>query len=264
MARLPPLLSVLAAGSLGFAGCGTSSSLTALDMERVEQALGAPTGELESTDARGLAYTVYNARTLLDVVAVAAERLPGIDRSPLFTPTDLEGCTDDVARGFEVDLPCLGLHTGKLRLQAQGELANDNGTYELALERASLSPALIVDGAFPMRVEGIANPVAVEKTTLTPTAVIDGMPRFFDTLEQAGIVIDNTRGDEALYYVVAVLDSTFVVQVDEQVSDEATLAYSVQDVKNLWSCSSQVQDQQILDSECRTPVGQGDFAELRF
>lgn len=260
MSRLP-LIFILA---LGAASCGSAGALTPLDLDQVEQALGAPSGELELTDARGLTYTVYNARTVLRLIEVAAESLPGIDRSPLFEQTDLAGCESAVARGFEVDMPCLGHHTGKLRLQAMSELANDNGLYELTVARASLSPALIVDGKFPMRVEGIANPVAVEKTTLAPTAVIDGMPRFFETLEQVGIVVDNTRNSEALYYVVAALGTTFVVQVDELTSREDKLVYTVQDVKNLWSCSSQVQDNTILDSECRTPVGQGDFAELRF
>lgn len=260
MSRLP-LLILLA---LGAASCDSVGALTSLDLDTIEQALGAPTGELESTDARGLTYTVYNARTVLGIVEVGAEALPGIDRSPLFEQTDLSGCMSDISRGLEIDMPCLGHHTGKLRLQAQSELANDNGLYELDVARASLSPELIVNGKFPMRVEGIANPVAVEKTTLAPVAQIEGMPRFFDTVEEVGIVIDNTRNSEALYYVVAALGATFVIQVDEVTSAEDKLVYTVQDVKNLWSCASQVQDNEILDSECRTPVGQGDFAELRF
>lgn len=253
----------MALAALGCAGCGASGSLAPLDLDQVEQALGAPTGELEATDARGLAYALYNTRSVLEVALAAASALPGIERSPLFTPTDLEGCQKDVARGFEVDLPCLGHPTGKVRVQAQSELANDNGTYELTLARASIRSDLIVDGAFPMRVEGIANPVAVEKTTLAPIAVIDGMPRFFETLEQTGIVIDNSRGNEAVYIVLSVLQGTFVVQVDDK-APEGTLAYTVQDVKNLWSCSSMVKDHEITQSECRTPVGQGDFAELKF
>ncbi len=244
-------------------GCGVKEALTPLDLDLIEQALGAPSGELEATDARGLAYTLYNARTILEVAVVSAAALPGIDRSPLFVPTALEGCQRDVPRGFEIDMPCLGHPTGKVRLEAQSELANDNGTYQLTLARASVQPDLIVDGAFPMRVEGIANPVAVEKTTLAPAAVIDGMPRFFETLEQVGIVVDNSRGKEALYYVISVLNGTYVVQV-ESMAPEGTMVYTVQDVKNLWNCISHVDAHQISDSECRTPVGQGDFAELKF
>lgn len=256
-----PFLSL--ATTLGIVGCGASGSLTALDLDQIEQALGAPTGELEATDARGLAYALYNTRSVLEVASVASGALPGIDRSPLFQPTDLEGCQSEAPRGFEIDMPCLGHPTGKVRLQAQSELANDNGAYELTLARASVRTDLIVDGAFPMRVEGIANPVAIEKTTLAPTAVIDGMPRFFETLEQTGIVIDNSRGNEALYYVISVLEGSFVVQVDDNAA-EGTLVYTVQDVKNLWSCTSMVSEHEITNSECRTPVGQGDFAELKF
>ena len=116
-----------------------------------------------------------------------------------------------------------------------------------------------------MRVEGIANPLAVEKTTLAPTAIVDGMPRFFERLEQAGIVIDNSRGNEDLYYVVAVLAATFVAQVDEVQSTDEYLVYTVRDAKNLWSCTTRItEDNGLCGSECRTPVGQGDFAELRF
>lgn len=259
----PAVYSMAAAALL--AGCDPTGALQALDLDRIELALGAPTGELEATDARGLAYTVYNARTVLAAVAVGAEALPGIDRSPLFQPPrQLSGCSKEVPRGFEVDFPCLGLVAGKLRLEAMSELANDNGTYQLTLTRASLTEGLYAEGTFQMRVEGIANPVAVEKTTLAPVARLKGMPRFFEVLQESGIVIDNSRGNEALYYVVAVLDGTFVIQVDEQQSSDTALVYAVEDVKNLWSCVSKLEGRTITDSECRTPVGQGDFAELKF
>ena len=264
----PEMLRAVLPSALGalvvLAGCDPTGALVPLDLDRIEQALGAPTGELETTDARGLAYTVYNARTVLSAVTVAAEVLPGIDRSPLFMPRQLSGCTKDVPRGFEVDFPCLGLVAGKLRLEAMSELANDNGTYQLSLTRASLAAGLYAEGTFQMRVEGIANPVAVEKTTLAPVARINGMPRFFEVLEEAGIVIDNTRGNEALYYVVAILGGTFVIQVDEQQSSDTALVYSIEDAKNLWSCVSKRDANTITESECRTPVGQGDFAELKF
>lgn len=252
------------AAFFALSGCGTAGSLTPMDLDAVEQALGAPSGELEGTDARGLAYTVFNARTILSIMTVAAEALPGIDRSPLFEPESVEGCRSEVPRGFEIDMPCLGYPFGKMRVQAQSELANDNGTYEITLDKAAVEEALIAEGTFLMRVEGIANPVAIEKTSIAPTAVIDGMPRFFETLEGAGIVVDNSRGNEALYYVVAVLSGTYVIQVDEITSTAEALVYTVQDNKNLWSCSSQLSGNQILESECRTPVGQGDFAELKF
>ncbi|MCA9549092.1 MAG: hypothetical protein KC933_03590 [Myxococcales bacterium] len=256
--------SMVAAGLL--AGCDPTGALIPMDLDTIEQALGAPNGELETTDARGLAYTIYNLRTVLQAVEVAAEALPGIDRSPLFEADapDLTGCIKDVPRGFEVDFPCLGLVAGKLKLEAMSELANDNGTYQLSLTRASLSEGLYAEGSFQMRVEGIANPVAVEKTTLAPVARLNGMPRFFETVEQAGIVIDNSRGNEALYYVASVLDATFVVQVDETQSTDTALLFRVQDVKNLWTCTSKLDGNTITSSECRTPVGQGDFAELRF
>lgn len=252
------------ASALLLCACDATGALEAIEIEQVEQALGAPTGELERTDARGLAYRVYNARTVLRIVEVPSAEMPGIDRSPLFVPTDLEGCASDIPRGFEVDLPCLGHPSGQIRVQANSELANDNGGYSVQLQGASVEADLEVDGTFEMRVEGIANPVAIEKTTLAPVVVVDGMPRFFEALESAGIVIDNTRGQEAIYYVVVALGRSFVIQVDETESTPERLVYTVQDVKNMWTCTSALSGHEILGSSCRTPVGQGDFAQLEF
>ncbi len=244
--------------------CGGGVPLDPLDFDRMQQALGAPTGELELADARGIAYTILNLRSVRRALDLASAEIPGVQRSPLFTKPSVDGCVNEVARGVEVDFGCLGDTAGKLSVVAKSELANDNGNYDVVFDRSNAEPNLRVDGTARMRVEGISNPVAVEKTSIAPILLVRGRPRFFEELDRAGIVILNERNEEELFFVIEAQGATFVVTPETENESDNPMRYGLRDVKNQWNCSADLQDEALGSGVCRTPVGQGDFAQLEF
>lgn len=257
--RVPLLLSVL----ISLYACSPTRVLTPLSLDDVEEALESPSGELEITDAKGLAYTVLATDRLVSTFTIAAPELPGFQRSPLFDPRDLGDCVREHNRGFDIDYVCLGHPSGTLRVEATGEFANENGDYDVKLDAISIEEGIVIEGSAMMRVSGIANPTSPERTVVAPIAYVAGLPERFEAVERTAVVLNNDRGDETLSCVTTTLQKTFVFRSLES-PDPEELLYTVRDKKNVWDCISRLEGLSILKSECRTPIGQGDFAVLEF
>lgn len=243
--------------------CSPTGALTRLDVDGIDDRLAAPSGELESTDALGLAYLILNTREVLGVIRPSVAELPGLNRSPLFEQAEVIQCRSDDDQGFVIDYDCLPEKSGKLRVAADRGFANENGDYTLELQNVSVKTGIRIEGSALMRVEGVANPTKVEKTIIAPIGFVTGSPERFDAVEKTAIVVDNTRGKEKLACLTVVLDETYSWSVTDSRRD-GELGYSIRDKRNIWDCTSQVDGMSILSSECRTPIGQGDFAVLRF
>ncbi len=245
------------------AACTPLGALQPYDIDRVEQDLDSPSGELETTDSLGLAYMIFATRAVLSGVTVASAELPGLNRSPLFDQEDVVQCRSEVENGFEIDFECLPEKQGTLRVTNSSGFANENGDYRLQLEDLSVVPGLSIDASADMRVEGVANPTMVERTTVAPLGFVNEMPERFRAVEQTAFVVENERGREKLSFVTVILEDTYAWAVTDSRRD-GELGYTIRDRRNLWDCTSEVDGTSILSSECRTPVGQGDFAVLRF
>ena len=246
-----------------FSACSPEQKLTALAVEDVESGLANPTGALENTDTMGLAYVILGTHHVLAVLIVSSSRLPGVDRSTLFEHGDIDNCTREVGASVEVDYQCLGHASGKLRIEAAGRFASANGDYDLSIGGASVSAGVTVRGAVAMRVQGVANPTRTERVIMNVTAIASGLPERFEAVHETGIVLDNDDQGERLMFVSRVLGETFAWSRRASTLD-TEIIYSIQDRNNYWDCSSRVEDRRITESECRTPIGQGDFAALRF
>ena len=255
--------SAIALCAFAFA-CTPTGALTRLDVDGIDDRLALPSGELEETDALGLAYLIINTREVLEAIAPAAAELPGMNRSPLFDQSDVVQCRKDDDSGYEIDYDCLPEdRSGALRVDPERGFANENGDYRIELKNISVKDGVTVEADALMRVEGVANPTKVEKTIFAPVGFVRGMPPTFDAVEQTAIVVDNTRGKEKLSCLTMVLDQTYAWSVTDSKRD-GELGYSIRDKRNIWDCTSQVDGTTIVSSECRTPIGQGDFAVLRF
>lgn len=258
-----PLSRTLVLAWLAGAACTPLGALQPYDVDRIEDDIEAPSGELETTDSLGLAYMIFATRAVLAGVSVASAELPGLNRSPLFDQEDVVQCRSEAENGFEIDYACLPEKSGRLRVTAASGFANENGDYRLGLEGLSVVPGLSIDANADMRVEGVANPTMTERTTVAPLGFVNEMPERFRAVEQTAFVIDNTRGKEKLTFVTIILEDTYAWTVTDSRRD-GELGYTIRDRRNIWDCTSEVDGTSILSSECRTPVGQGDFAVLRF
>lgn len=244
-------------------GCSPTGALTAMPIEGIDDRIAAPSGELEVTDALGLAYMISATRAFFVGVAASSAELPGLNRSPLFDHDEVVQCRTEEPDGFSIDYDCLPEKEGRLRIFAESGFANENGDYRLQLDALSVEEGLTLDATARMRVEGIANPTKVEKTIIAPVGFVDGLPDRFRAVENTAIVVDNTRGSEKVTCVTIILGETYAWTLTDSRRD-GELDYSIRDKRNIWECTSQIDGASILGSECRTPVGQGDFAVLKF
>lgn len=245
--------------------CSPTSVLTSMSLDAVEDAIGEPTGELEIADARGLAYRVLGTDAIVRSLAPAASRLPGVHRSPLFPQQDMGSCVEERQGGLHIDYACAG-GSGTLRLDASGDFANENGDYAIAMDGLSTEAGIAIDGEAEMRVAGVANPTAPERTSIAPIAYVEGLPDRYEAIEQSAIVVDNERGHEAMACVTMLLGESFAYEVGEA-AHAGELVYRIRDRRNVWDCRSELDRSRglaIAASECRTPIGQGDYAVLRF
>lgn len=258
-----PLSTLVLVTVVACAACTPLGALQPYDIDRVEQDLESPSGELETTDSLGLAYMIFATRAVLAGVGVAAAELPGLNRSPLFDQDDVVQCRSEVEGGFEIDYECLPDKGGRLRVTTASGFANENGDYRIQLEGLSVVAGLSIDATAEMRVEGVANPTMVERTTVAPLGFVNEMPERFRAVEQTAFVVENERGKEKLSFITVVLEDTYAWAVTDSRRD-GELGYTIRDRRNVWDCTSEVDGTSILSSECRTPVGQGDFAVLRF
>lgn len=244
-------------------GCSATAHLDPLPLDQVESALAAPTGALEATDALGLAYVILGADVALNATLVAASELPGVRRSPHFALVEVASCGQHEPARMVVDYPCLGFPAGQLGIVSESLTPNENGDYDLSLEGINLGEGAEVDGDAHLRVEGVANPTTTERALLAPVARLGSFPERFQELDQVGLRIGLTRGAEDVEGVAVILGETYAFRFTDTHSKAGAL-YSVRDARNLWTCRSEREGRQILKSECKTPVGHGDFAVLRF
>jgi hypothetical protein len=243
--------------------CSPTAHLDPLPLETLEAQLAAPTGALEETDALGLAYAILGTDVALSATLVAATELPGVRRSPHFALVEVASCGQHDEQKMIVDYPCLGFPAGQLGIVSDSLTPNENGDYELSLEAIDLGAGAEVDGSALMRVEGVANPTTTERALLSPIAHLEAFPERFAELSRVGLRIGLTRGAEEIEGVAEILGETFSFRFTDTNSPAGAL-YSVRDARNLWTCRSERDGRQILKSECKTPVGHGDFAVLRF
>lgn len=243
--------------------CSPTAHLDPLPLETLEAQLAAPTGALEETDALGLAYAILGSDVALSATLVAATELPGVRRSPHFALVEVASCGQHEAQRMVVDYPCLGFPAGQLGIVSESLTPNENGDYELSLEAIDLGAGAEVDGSALMRVEGVANPTTTERALLSPVARLEAFPERFAELSRVGLRIGLTQGAEEIEGVAEILGQTYSFRFTDTNSPAGAL-YSVRDARNLWTCRSERDGRQILKSECKTPVGHGDFAVLRF
>jgi hypothetical protein len=243
-------------------GCSPAGDLVPFPLAEVEDHLAMPTGALERTDALGVAYAAFETDRFMTFAAVVADQIPGLRQSSRYAELDSSACTEKEDLFTRVDYRCLGHPDGELTVRALGRYPNDNGEYELELSGVDLGHGDRIDGTAHLLVEGIANPTAPERAILIPVARLGGFPRFFSLLERVAVEMSTENGDEGVEYLSSILNATFVAEVQE-VTD-SSLLYTVRDAGNLWTCRSERDEMRLMGSECRTPVGQGDFGVLRF
>lgn len=253
---------LLSAASLFLFACDPTARLQSFPLDDVDAAMKLPTGALERTDALGLAYTVLGTQRFLRASLVAADQLPGLRLASAYAAATASRCARREDLRTAVDYGCLGFPSGELDVRALSRHPNDNGDYALELSGIDLAEGEVLDGSSPMRVEGVANPTEPERVVFAPVATLEGFPRFFTDLEHVAVRISTAGGEQGTDCVTTVLEDTFVFQV--LALDEAALSFAVRDARNLWTCRSELEGRRIRHSECRTPVGQGDYARLRF
>jgi hypothetical protein len=245
------------------AGCAPTAHLDPYPVADLESSLLAPTGSLEETDALGLAYAILGTEVAIQAALVSASELPGVRRSPEFVAVEIRNCGKRDAARMVVSYPCLGWPQGELAIASTTLTPNENGDYDLELLQIDLGAGAMIDGSATLRVEGVANPTTTERALLAPIAVLDGFPERFDHLSRVGVRIDLTRGSEKVESLAEILGQTYAFRFDEK-SGPSVVNYTVRDARNVWTCRTEVDGQRILRSECKTPVGHGDYAVLRF
>ncbi|MCB9653845.1 MAG: hypothetical protein H6729_06915, partial [Deltaproteobacteria bacterium] len=63
-------------------------------------------------------------------------------------------------------------------------------------------------------------------------------------------------------HVARQFDVTYAFSVTSKASDR--VQFRVNDVRNTWSCEATLNGAVVIETECRTPIGQGDYAVLHF
>ncbi|MBK8012598.1 MAG: hypothetical protein IPK13_14705 [Deltaproteobacteria bacterium] len=264
---------VFAVVSAFVSGCAPFAGFESFALDEVEPALDQPTGVLESTDGLRLTYSILGADRLTDLLRFSASELPGLRRisSSTANTSDNPGqdaeCKQDDGTMVFVDYACLGLRAGGIRVTARAETPNENGDYAVELlglngAPAMTTPELLIDGEANMRVVGIANPNADDRIIIAPVALLDGLPEDFQRLENVGARLRISNGRWIVDHVASQFDVTFALSVTGKTTDR--VAFRVNDVRNTWSCEAKLEGAIVMETECRTPVGQGDYAVLRF
>ncbi|MCC6811677.1 MAG: hypothetical protein IT381_29875 [Deltaproteobacteria bacterium] len=248
---------------LCFAACESEQAAQEADLARLVEASESPTGALETTNSKLLAYTVWSTQRVVDAIAAAASELPGLRQSPTFKKGDAAPCRSGEMRKMSIDYGCLGFASGTLKLLAHGRYPNDNGDYEITLAKiAAAEGEGAIDGTMMLHVEGLGDEDRDDQALMSISAKISGLPESYATLDRPGIVASVDEKGGPIYGFAKVYDQTFVFKDVARV--EARLIYSIRDRKNLWGCESAIDGETIGESQCRIPEGSGDWAILRF
>lgn len=235
-------------------------------LERLEDDAESPTGVLETTDAKALAYTIYGTQRVVDAIASASSELPGLRQSPVFARGDASECARGTMQKLAVDYGCLGYGAGRMTMRARGAYPNDNGDYDLTLTDVHQNGEGAISAKITLHVEGLGDGDLEDKVLFVLDATLAAAPESFATISGPGLVASVEKGGGAVYGLARVQEKTFVFKNLVRTADNH-FVYDVRDKKNLWHCDSALSAEHgdtIEASNCRVQEGTGDWAILRF